>query len=231
MDVIEIISYINLGISGIFIGLMIITFIPSNLIDINLYDSTVHSFSMFFETFKNNLNLKGNGVYIPPYTNLPKGGLFISSDKYCNIHLGNFDEETFKINYGNESGVLIAPPLNYSFIKEIEKYSNMDFSNSDIYTTISAVSSTLKAYGLIDTIEYEEIDNNIIKLTIEDIKLKSCLNLDVKTSGIICPIISSTLHIIAKSLNQLMTIKEIEKKGNCVEITIVKLGTIDEHMW
>ncbi|ABR55997.1 hypothetical protein Maeo_0411 [Methanococcus aeolicus Nankai-3] len=235
---------------------MILSFVPSNLIDIKLYDDSIHYYGEFFKKFIQNNNLNGNAIYIPPYTNLPNGGVFILNEEHFKIHLGNFDEETYKITSGNHSGILITPFPYYKFIKSIEEFSNTSFKNSDLNTTISILSSTLKSQGLIDTIdydgydEYDEVDNdereidnyntdnrnnnntnNTITITIEDIKLKSCLNMDGKTAGIACPIISSILCSITLTTNQLILLEDIKKEGNYIIITVKKMGTIDEYIW
>jgi len=215
------------------------------MIDIGIYDDTVYSYSLFFENLLKNANLNKKDVYtiyIPPYENLPDGAIFVSSDKNVEQYIGHFDENS-PIVYSN-SGVLIYPPICHNFIKKFEDYAEMELKNSDLSLTLSAVSSCLKANGLIGSMDYEEngensdntnIDENtsinIIKLYIEDITLKSCLELDESVLKIACPIVSSTVFSIALSLNKIVSIEYIEKKGNSIILTLKVLGSVEDYIW
>jgi hypothetical protein len=216
------------------------------MIDIGIYDDTVYSYSLFFENLLKNANLNKKDVYtiyIPPYENLPDGAIFVSSDKNVEQYIGHFDENS-PIVYSN-SGVLIYPPICHNFIKKFEDYAEMELKNSDLSLTLSAVSSCLKANGLIGSMDYEEngenSDNtnnvdentsiNIIKLYIEDITLKSCLELDESVLKIACPIVSSTVFSIALSLNKIVSIEYIEKKGNSIILTLKVLGSVEDYIW
>ena len=240
------ISYINLGIAGIFIGLVVLSFVPSNMIDIGIYDDTIYSYNLFFENLLKNANLIKKDtytIYIPPYENLPDGAIFISSDKNIEQYIGHFDESS-PIIYSN-SGVLIYPPICHNFIKKFEDYAEMELKNTDLSLALSAVSSCLKANGLIGSMDYEEngenSDNtnnvdentsiNIIKLYIENITLKSCLELDESILKIACPIVSSTVFSIALSLNKIVGIEHIEKKGDSIILTLKVLGSVEDYIW
>jgi len=224
----------------------VLSFVPSSMIDIGIYDDTVYSYSLFFENLLKNANLNKKDVYtiyIPPYENLPDGAIFVSSDKNVEQYIGHFDENS-PIVYSN-SGVLIYPPICHNFIKKFEDYAEMELKNSDLSLTLSAVSSCLKANGLIGSMDYEEngenSDNtnnvdentsiNIIKLYIEDITLKSCLELDESVLKIACPIVSSTVFSIALSLNKIVSIEYIEKKGNSIILTLKVLGSVEDYIW
>jgi hypothetical protein len=249
------ISYINLGIAGIFIGLVVLSFVPSNMIDIGIYDDTIYSYNLFFENLLKNANLIKKDtytIYIPPYENLPDGAVFISSDKNVEQYIGHFDESS-PIIYSN-FGVLVYPPICHNFIKKFEDYAEMELKNTDLSLALSAVSSCLKANGLIGSMDYEEngenpnnvsnvdnIDNannvdentsiNIIKLYIENITLKSCLELDESILKIACPIVSSTVFSIALSLNKIVGIEHIEKKGDSIILTLKVLGSVEDYIW
>ena len=252
------ISYINLGIAGIFIGLVVLSFVPSNMIDIGIYDDTIYSYNLFFENLLKNANLIKKDtytIYIPPYENLPDGAIFISSDKNIEQYIGHFDESS-PIIYSN-SGVLIYPPLCHNFIRKFEDYAEMELKNTDLGLTLSAVSSCLNANGLIEGIEYEEnnndeyreydaytekydeykehekkeLENNIIELCIENIKLKSCLELKEPILKIGCPIVSSIVFSIALSLNKIISIEHIEKKEDSILLTLKVLGSVGDYIW
>ncbi|NPA62803.1 MAG: hypothetical protein GXN95_04535 [Methanococci archaeon] len=213
--------YINLGLAGVFIGLVIMAFIPSDVINLDVYVKTILSYQSYINNMLDALNMEGNLIFIPPYENLPKGGIFIPKYKKFSINLGIFDEKTFL----TQNGVLITPPIGYRFVEDFESYSNTKLEDTDLELVISIVSSVLKTFGLIGGIEFEEDDKNI-KIIIEELKL-SCDNKCI----IPCPIVSSIIYAISISLNQLILLKNIKKQKNYIEIDLKKLGSVDEYLW
>ena len=218
----EKISYINLGLAGLFIGLVVIAFSPSDVINLDVYIKTIKSYQSPINNMVEALKLEGKPIYIPPYRNLPNGGIFIPKHrKNFSINLGLFDEETFLTH----NGVLITPPIGYKFIEDFENYSDIKLRDADLALAISIASSVLKTFGLIDGIDFEENDKNI-KITIEHPKIH-CNN----GCKIPCPIISSIIYAISISLNQLILIEDIKKQKNYIEINLKKLGSVDEYLW
>ncbi len=215
------VSYVNLGLAGLFVGLVIVAFLPSDVINLDAYVKTVLAYQSFLNNVVEALNLKGNPIFIPPYPNLSKGGIFVSKYKNFSINLGLFDEETFLTH----NGLLINPPIGYKFVDDFESYSDIKLKDADLPLTISITSSVLKAYGFIESIEFEEEDE-CIKLIIEDLKI-SC----GKICKIPCPIISSIIYAISISLNQLILVEHIERQKSYVRIQLKKLGTVDNYLW
>ncbi|EHP88353.1 hypothetical protein [Methanotorris formicicus] len=215
------VSYINLGLAGIFIGFVIIAFIPPKVIDLDVYIKTIISYQSSLNNMVKALNLEGNPVFIPSYEDLPNGGIFIPKYKNFSINLGMFDEETFLVNGG---GILITPPIGYRFIEDFEDYSDIKLKETDLGLAISVASSVLKIFGLVEGIDFEE-KNESIKIIVE--------NLKVQYNGykIPCPIISSIVYLVSLSLNQLIYIENIKKEENYIEINLKKLGSVDEHLW
>jgi hypothetical protein len=66
----EKISYINLGLAGVFIGLVVIAFSPSDVINSDVYMKTILSYQSPINNMVEALNLEGKPIYIPPYRNL-----------------------------------------------------------------------------------------------------------------------------------------------------------------
>ncbi|XRO75824.1 hypothetical protein ACO3TA_02905 [Methanocaldococcus sp. 28A] len=229
----ETITFINLGFAGIFIGILILAFIPSNLISYETYECTINPYLSFFENFINNLHLEGKAIYIPPYENLPKGGTFIPTNEDFEINLGNFDDEIVfltNVGRGKEMGLLISPPLGYNLVKKFEEYADIELNNADLSLAVSIASSVLNTLELVDGVDFKEEGDKIV-LLIENVKLKYCHDVDCKVCEKVgCPICSSILFAITKSQNQLILIDKFEKTENFIKIITKKLGKIDDFL-
>jgi hypothetical protein len=229
----ETISFINLGFAGIFVGILVLAFVPSNLISYEAFECSVNPYLSFFENFISNLPLEGKAIYIPPYENLPKGGVFIPANDDFEINLGNFDEGIVfltNVGRGKEMGLLISPPLGYNFAKKFEEHASIKLGDVDLSLAVSASSSVLKALELVDNVNFRE-DEDKIELLIENTKPNYCHNVDCKVcekAG--CPICSSILFAITKSQNQLILIDKFEKTEDYIKIKVRKIGKIDDFL-
>jgi len=226
-------AYINLGIAGIFLGLVIISLLPSNYIKYETFEAMMKPYLTLSKNLTSNLTLEGKAIYIPPYENLPKGGTFIPLNEDFDLDIGILDEETVfltNVSREKEMGLLIAPPLGYELVKKFEEYSETNLTNADLNLAITSASSILKTLDLIGGIDAEQ-EGETIKLFIENIKPKFCKNTESKTcEKLACPICSSILASIAKSQRELIKVENIEKHENYVEVDIKLLGGIEKWM-
>lgn len=220
-------SFINLGIAGVFVGIVILSFIPSKLIDYEIFESSLKPYILFFEKLTRSLHLSNKIIYIPPYENLPKGGIFIPADDRFKINIGNFDENVVLITSAGRSkemGLLITPPFGYHLEEKFEEKTKLAGTDLSLVTSIAL--SVLKSYELIENLELEENDDEIM-LTVEGIKLVYCNDTCEKQ---ICPICSSILYAIAKSQNQMMLVENFKRDENSIKITIKKLGELYNYL-
>jgi hypothetical protein len=218
------------GISSVIIGLIVMTFSSSSTVDKDVYESSLLSTLEFFNIFIKNATLKGNGVYIPPYANLPKGGTFIPLLEDFELNLAQFDEKYIIIKRGKESGLVITPPIGYHLFKKFCDYVDIEKSK-DIPSLISSISGVLKVMELVDNIECVEEEDKLT-LTLENVNFDGCGRCSInvcKKMG--CPICSSILFSISTFLKSPIYVENIEKEDRNVKIECKIMGKIDKYLW
>jgi len=222
-------SIINAGIGGIFLGIIILTFSTSDYIKYDAFKSMVLPYFQLSKNLVNSLELKNKAVYIPAYGNLPDGGIFIPLHENFDIDLAKLDENSlFITDVGREKEMgLFLAPLGKDLMRMYEEYSETDFTNAGLHAVDNA-SMVLKSLGLATAVVVEERGEKI-RVLVEGVKTKIC----TKTcEQVACPLCSSVLLSIAKSLQELIAVEsfKIEIERELVEITVRRIGGINRWM-
>ncbi|AGK61045.1 hypothetical protein Asulf_01044 [Archaeoglobus sulfaticallidus PM70-1] len=219
-------SLINAGIGGIFLGIVVLSFATSEYIKYDALEAVLTPYTELCKKLLKTLDLKNKAVYIPPYDNMPDGGVFIPLHEDFDIDLAKLDENVmFLTDVGREKEMgLLITPLGKELMKMYESYSEMDFSGAGVGVVEGA--PVLKALGLARSITIEE-DNERIKVYLEGVVLDTCSK---DCEQIACPICSSILLAIAKSLQELIQVEKLEVKERYIEISARKIGGIDRWM-
>ncbi|MBO8175029.1 MAG: hypothetical protein H0Z18_07205 [Thermococcus sp.] len=219
-------SYINLGIAGIFLSAVILTIKSSEYIKKDAALRILKPYIGLFEKFVDNLSLEGNAVYIPPYQNLPEGGVFIPLKENFEIDLGRLDEKTVfltDVPKENQMGILLMP-LGAELLKKYEEHLEYPLSNTSYAEVESVAGAVLRTLGLAKSVYIEEQENSFRVVIQPEFK---CEKLDV-CEKVGCPICSSVLLGLAKATNQLIYVESFEKKDYGIEIKAKKLGGVRE---
>jgi hypothetical protein len=221
---------INAGIGGIFLGIILLTFSTSEYIKYDAFKAVVSPFFQLCKGLINSLELKSKAVYIPAYGNLPDGGIFVPLHENYELDLAKLDEASFfitDVGREREMGLFLAP-LGNDLMKMYEAYSEVDFTNAGLHAVENA-SVVLKSLGLATSVIVEERGGEQIRVLVEGVKTKICSE---TCEQVACPICSSILLSIAKSIQELIIVErfkiEIEQKH--VEITVRRLGGMDKWM-
>ena len=222
-------SVINVGIGGIFLGVIVLTFSTSEYIKTDAFKAMVSPYFQLSKSLINSLELKSNAVYIPAYDNLPEGGIFIPLHDNFDLDLAKLDETSlFITDVGREKemGLLLAP-IGKDLMKMYESYSETDFTNAGLHAVESAA-SVLKSLGLAASIVVEERGAEI-KVLVGGMKTEICSQ---TCEQVACPICSSVILSIAKCIQELVVVErfKIEIEHELVEITVRKIGGIDKWM-
>ena len=216
-----VVTYINLGIGAFFIGIVIYSLIPDRVVDKNIYMTTVENYHSILENILSINNIKGNVVYIPPYYNLKKGGIYITKTE--NIEsIVNFIPMVSDGLLHYRHGILITPPPGYEFI---ENCGVDNLCNTYPIQSTSIMEQILKSNNLLNEVEINENENNEITLEI---------NRQVNKSdyGIIpINVDSSIILAVAISLNKVIYIKDSEKYTNKIIYKLKILMDIEDIIW
>ncbi len=221
-------SLVNAGIGGIFLGIVVLSFTTSDYIKVESFKRVVVPYSKFTAGIVESLNLKRKSIYIPPYNNMPDGGVFIPVNNDFDIDLGKIDENTFFLtDTGREREMgLVFRPLGADLSKEFQKYAEIDLLNSGL-AAIDAISSVLRAMGLAKSV-HTDINGDAIKIYIDGIRFREkCTD---RCEQVACPICSSVLISLAKAFQELILVEEFEKTDRGVMISARKIGGVEKWM-
>ncbi len=220
-------SMINAGIGGVFLGVIVLTFSTSDYIKYDAFKAVVLPYIELSRRFANALELKNKAVYIPPYSNLPEGGVFIPLHDDFDVDLARLDGNTvFITDVGREKEMgLLLKPTGKELMKMYESYSEMEFTNAGIYVVENA-SAVLRALGLAKSASVEE-DGDRIRIYLESVSVEVCSS---ACEQIACPICSSVLLSIAKSLQELILVENFRFEDGFIVISARKIGGIERWM-
>ncbi|AIF70332.1 hypothetical protein PAP_09785 [Palaeococcus pacificus DY20341] len=218
---------INLGLAGIFLGVIIFTFKSSGYIKKEALNNVMNSYNLLLEKMITDLGLEGNAVYIPPYENLPEGGLFVPLHEEFDLNLGKLSSDVvFLTNVSNERqmGLSLRPP-GLELLKKYEEHLEYPLESTSYSEVEASSGSVLRALGLAKSVYIEEVEKGFRVVVQPDIECdpQSC-------EKVACPICSSILLGLAKATGELIHVESVEKKDYGIEIKAKRLGGVREWM-
>jgi len=219
-------NFINYGIGGVFLGVVIISLSDKDTVRFEIFDVILTSYVDFSKKLINKLNIAGNTVYIPPYENIPHGCMFIPLHSDFDLDINKLDEnEIFNVDIGREKEMgLVLKPFGYELMKIYEQYLEVDFKNVDI-NYVENISNVLRSLGIPVTLILE-MEDDLLNISIYHLKINICSE---KCRYIQCPICSSILLAICKSLNELIEVEKfIVSEDNSIKIVVRRMGGINE---
>lgn len=220
-------SMVNAGIGGVFLGVVVFTFSTSDYIKYDAFKAVVFPYTELSRNLVNVLEFKSVAVYIPPYSNLPDGGVFIPLHEDFDLDLAKLDRNTmFITDVGREKEMgLLLTPLGKELMKMYESYSETDFTNAGLHV-IENASAVLRSLGLAKSVMVEESGDKI-RVYVESVRINACSK---TCEQIACPICSSILLSIAKSLQELILVEKFKVENGFIEISAKRIGGIDKWM-
>ncbi|ASJ05714.1 hypothetical protein [Thermococcus barossii] len=218
---------INLGIAGAFLGAVIFTFKSSKYVKKESIENLLEPYKRVFSSFSDNLALGGNAIYIPPYENLPNGGLFIPLHENFELDLARLDEKTvFLTDVPNERAMgLFLGPFGASLVEKYEEHMEAPLDGAGSSAVESAAGSVLRTLGLARRVYIEENEDGFRAVIQPEIECEpeTCEKAP-------CPICASVLLALAKATGELLLTEKVEEKDYGIEITVKKLGGVGEWM-
>ena len=212
---------VNLGIGSIILGLVVAAFPARGYVSRESLELSCGDMSEFLGKISKNLELEGKPVYIPPYENLPSGGIFIPKSEEFRLSLGMLDEnDVFITGSEKESGILISPPPGYRLLKYF-KDNYGEIRETDVGYASSAVSGGLSALGIGSAEVFEE------EGTIE-IYIRSFLPRNTEVWG--DPVSSAVLLAIAEATGELISVEEAQMVKDYIRMKARRLGKVEEWL-
>jgi hypothetical protein len=216
---------VNLGVAGLFLSAIVLTLKSSKYVKKDAMDIMLKSYKGFLKNLLNNLKLEGKAVYIPPYKNLPKGGIFVPLYEEFDIDTARLDEGIFfltDVPSEKSMGILITS-LGTNLLEKYEE--QLEAPLTSISAVESSAGSVLKALGLAKRVYIEEDGENIRIIVSPEILCDS-----EECEKIPCPICASILLGLAKATGNLLSVESFEKKDYGIEIRVKKLGGVKKWM-
>ena len=219
-------SMINAGIGGVFLGVVVLTFSTSDYIKYDAFKAMLSPYVELSRKLADVLELRNRAIYIPPYSNLPGGGIFIPLHENFDLDLAKLDGgKMFITDVGREREMgLLLTPLGRELMEMYESYSEMDFANAGLHAVENS-SAVLRSLGLAKAVTVEE-EGEGIKVYVDGVRM-DCSETCEK---IACPVCSSILLSIAKSLQELIAVENFKFEDGFIEISARRIGGIDRWM-
>jgi len=219
--------WMNLGIAGAFLGAVVFTFKSGKYTKKEAVEGTISSYRAVFTSFVENLSLEGNAIFIPPYENLPRGGLFVPLHEKFDLDLARLDEGTvFLTEVPNERAMgLFLGPFGWSLVEKYEEHFDGPLEGGGAETVESVAGAVLRSLGLAKRVFIEEKEDEFRIIVSPEISCEPH-----HCEKIPCPICASVLLALARATKELIEVEDIEEKDHGIEITVRKLGGVEEWM-
>jgi len=221
--------YLNIGFGALFIGLFAIIVIREKTVPKKLNDAQLLSNMEFLHSLTDDLDLKGNGLYIPAGSNLSKERVFIPLQEEEKYNLPALDDNTVFVTgtSGSSLGVILVPP-GLGLLDLYENEMGIKIENIDVDELEQNLQIMIYGFGLVKDLSIKREDNELIRLKITHLAYKDICDEIAKNSNKICsqagcPICSSVLCAITRSLGKKVRIQEVNKKDNEISFKL-KIG-------
>ena len=214
------VALVNLGIGAIILGLVLAAMPSKGHVDREALVMSCGDFCGFIENMRKELELKGSPVVIPPYENLPRGGLFLPKEENFSLRLGKFaDGAVFITGTEDESGILVSPVPGWGLI-EYTLENVGELSGTGVGYSSSAVSSILSALGIGSAEAFEGEDGKI------EVFAKPLCGGPFYAD----PVVSAMLIGIAMGKGEVLRVESSERANDHVKLILEPLGGIEKWL-
>ncbi|WP_048056189.1 hypothetical protein [Pyrococcus sp. ST04] len=222
---------INLGFAGVFIGATILALKSGEYVKADALSSTLSSYHLTLKSIVRDLGLEGNAIYIPPYENLPEGGVFIPLSRDFDLDLGRLGEDVVFLSSApseRQMGILLKP-TGLHLVKKFEEHLEGSLNGIGVGGVESVAGSVLKSLGLADEVYIEEGDD-VYTIYVKPRQIKFCRSNIEDCSQVACPICSSILLGLSKGTGEVIVSENFTFERGRVKITARKLGGVERWM-
>jgi hypothetical protein len=216
--------YIKIGFGAIFIGLFAIFVITEKAVPQKLNEAQLLSNMELLRSLSANLNLEGNGVYIPATGNLTKEKVFIPLQEDKNYTLSTSEDIFFVTNLHGSSLGVIFPPPGLALLDIYEKEMNIKIKSITFEELEQRFQMFCRSMGLLKNLSLKKDDEVIIvKIThsrYKDLCQRIRMDMSDICRQVCCPLCSLILCALTRALGTKVRIQHVESKNNTVELTL-----------
>ena len=208
---------VNLGLGAVVLGTVLAALPPGGHVEKEALYISCESFPEFIENIRENAKLEGPPIVIPPYENLPTGGIFLPESTKPSPNLGRMSSGTVFVTGGrDEAGILLTPPPGWGVIEYALE--NVGELRGGAGYAASAVSSVLSALGLSSAKVFE--DGERIELFVKPL----C------GDHVSDPAVSAMLLSVAMGRDELLAVRSVEKVRDHLKITLEPMGGVERWL-
>ena len=218
-------AYINLGLAALFLAAIVPVFKSPSYVKRDSLNIMVKSQRNLATSLLDGLALEGKSVYLPPYENLPEGGVFIPLREDFDIDPARFDEgSVFVTDVPDERKMgLLLPTLGKELVEKYEEH--LEGPLTSIPEVESAAGSVLKSLNLARRVYIEEGEGEVMAIVTPDFECSP-----VNCERFPCPVCASILRGIAKASGEVIAVESFSRGKAGVEIKARKMGRVEEWM-
>ncbi len=205
-------AMVNLGVGAIILGIVAFSLPGWKCLPSETRDVLSASPCAFFSNLASDLELRGKAFIVPPYENLPHGGIFIPVSPKGSPNLGRLLEG--RVLYSEpEPGLLLSPVPGWKLIDGLE------LLGAGVGYASSAVSGILDRLGLPDVKAFEDGD------TVEVYVKTRCSDFPYAD-----PVLSAVLVALAAGADEVLTVEDIGEVKGYLKLLLRKAGGVERWL-
>lgn len=215
----------NAALGAAFIGILLLLIVNEDSVEKKIANAELESGVESMERLLDDLEVKGNGVLVPPGANLSESRVFVPAGRFDGLP-DLYDEMTVVSEGGGRVGISLVPP-GRSLLDEAK--SRMEYEPGEgIEQARELMGMLTQGLGLAKSSSLREEDDKI-KLRITHGSYDDlCESLRTRSENICkragCPICSAYLASAAEGMNEPLRIVDFEIEGRHIKYTLERIG-------
>ena len=206
-------TIVNLGIGSIILGILAFSLPGWRCMPLRVRENLTSGLCGLLRNLAQDIGANGRAFAIPPYENLPKGGIFIPVSSNGRPNLGRLFEGRV-IFSEPEPGLLLSPVPGQGLLNEME-----DVQGAGVGYASSALSGVLGRLSLPGIEVFEEGD------TIEAYIRSECPDFPYAD-----PVVSALLVALASGSEEVLIVEEVGEVKGHVKLVLRRAGGVEKWL-
>jgi len=215
-------SQLNLGLSAFFLSVILYTFKSGEYVKKEALEFTNRPLLKIIESMLSDLELEGDAIFIPPFGELSKGGVFIPLHRDFELDVTRMSYEfCFLSSVGSERqmGIFLRSP-GEELVERYEDHYEGSIEGLSIQELESICDAVLRSL---------ELGKNLRMRGDEAIEISFELMVELSSERIPDPVSCSILSALSKATGELIRVRGYES-GKKVRIIAERLGGVERWM-